>query len=108
MLPSSAAMRAGLGVDHQPAFVLAVRPVAAGARLLVVGVDLDRKLVAGEDVLDEKARQLGRRFEPDLADALAWRRGERRGQRVAAPGLLHLAGREPGHWFSAPPSLPTC
>ena len=61
-------LRAGLGIEHQPAFFF---PILAGKRSGVARVHLHRELFAGEKVFDEELRQFGRGIEPDLSDALA-------------------------------------
>jgi hypothetical protein len=68
-------------------------------RLLVIGMDLDRQLLAGEQIFDEEVgRGIARRLEPDLADRIAVLRGigEARPQVVAAPGLLDAVGGKQG------------
>ena len=89
---------ARFGGDHQPAFLLALLPDAGSHGLRVGGVDLDRELVAGEDIFGEQRGQFGRRLEPDLADPRVGGRGERRGpggvQVVEPHGLEVVPGAE--------------
>ncbi len=77
--------RPGFGVDHQPAFLLALAAETHRLGLRVGRVHLDRQLVAGEQVLDQQLRQVRRRHEPDLTDPLAGGRLEGRGQQVLPP-----------------------
>jgi hypothetical protein len=67
------------GVDHQPAFLLALLAKPEFLCLRVAGMDLHRQFLAGEDILDQQLRQVLRRLEPDLADPFARRIGEWRG-----------------------------
>ena len=81
-------MRAA-ALDGSIEAMLEWHPVEAGGEgLLVRRMDLDRQLLAGEQVLDQELWQVRRRHEPDFADALAGRRGERGRELVLAPWLL--------------------
>src|SRR3954467_10180892 len=87
VLEAESELRPRLGGDHIPAFALAVGE-AAGAGVGVVGVDLDRQFVAGEQIFDEERQSAPiRRLEPDLADPPA-------GAVVPPPRLLDLARRQ--------------
>ena len=61
----------------------------------------------GEDVFDQQAIKLGRRFEPHFANLFARRLAKHRGQIGTAPRLRHGPRRQQGHWLAAPCSLPT-
>ena len=58
---------ARLGGDDIPAFFLAAGR-AQGWRLLVARMDLDRELLAGEEIFDEQRKGCAIVIEPDLAD----------------------------------------
>ena len=94
-----------LGMENQPAFVLAARqPLGLGLR--VVRMDLHRQLLAGEQIFDQ---QIGRRIagslKPDLADGvlISRRIGEARPQFVAAPRFFDTMGGEKRRSHSNPP-----
>src|SRR4249919_305923 len=63
------------------------------ARLLVIGMHLDREALAGEDVFGEQ-RQLFAVGEPDFADMFARRRVEYRRQLRSPPRLFHILAPE--------------
>jgi len=61
----------GLGGEHHPRLVLAAR-IAFRPRRRIVGVDLDRKPLAREQIFDEQLRIApARLLEPDFPDGIA-------------------------------------
>ena len=98
---ADANLAAVFGIDDQPAFVLAAR-VAARSRRLVVGVDLDRQPLRGEQELHQQRRRGSRRiFEPDLADAAPAEVAKSRGDVGPAPRLFDNTGFQPDHGRSS-------
>ncbi len=91
-----ALMICGLAIDR---FGLMVDGSAGAARGFVVGMDLDRQLLAGEQIFDQQLGLAGmRRLEPHFADLLSARRriGETGPEVAAAPWLLDALGGEQG------------
>jgi hypothetical protein len=83
--------RSGLGLEHDPRLVLA-SAMPRRTRRFVVGMDLDRQLLAGQQIFDEQLR-LGAApvLEPDLTDRLAARgRAEAMRKLGAPPQFLDL------------------
>src|SRR6185437_4843942 len=79
-------------VDDGPALALAFFQPSL-TRFLVIGMDLDRKALAGEDIFGEQ-RQVAAARKPHLSDAFAGRRAEHRRQVGPAPRLFDVKALE--------------